>query len=97
MARGELSASVREVADRLGVSERTVWRWHAAHPLAATADDLINLADEIEERVCASCHTPLPPGVTIRRRFCDPTCRVDAHRAKLARRRFAAASRHQPG
>ena len=94
MARGEKSANVREAAKRLGVTERTIWRWAAAGHIAT--DDADQMVETVEDRTCESCHTPLPQEATLRRRFCDDTCRVYARRDKLARGQFAS-SRPQAG
>jgi hypothetical protein len=87
VGRGDKSAHVWEAAETLGVSERTIWRWLAAGQLDVDAFGLD--LDAVAERVCESCGEPLPQDATIRRLFCDQTCRVYAHRAKQARRQFA--------
>jgi hypothetical protein len=83
MERGETGAIVRTIAEKRGVSERTVWRWFKA---MRQADDT-NL-DLLGPRVCSFCGQSLPVGSTIRRRFCNSTCRVSHYRGYPARQRI---------
>ena len=75
--RGQLSRAVRELAGEYDVCERTVWRWFA-RAREEESYDLLTRA-----RTCEACGTPLPDDVTIRRRFCDVSCRVWAYRQEL--------------
>ncbi len=74
MARGDITSAVREIAAERGVHECTVWRWLAA--MRASGSTQL----PTQERRCDYCDDPLPPGVTISRRFCDDVCRVYYHR-----------------
>lgn len=79
MARGETVDLVRVLAAEHGVSERTIWRWFAA--MRARGDRELTLLRP--GRVCEWCGRPLP-NATIRRRFCNTTCRVYKHLGKPA-------------
>ena len=76
MVRGDTIEQARNLAAERGVSERTVWRWFAA----MRAADSLELLER--ERICECCERDLPAHSTIRRRYCDGTCRVNAHRAR---------------
>jgi hypothetical protein len=82
---------VREAADYLGVSERTIWRWLTNSPYADADVEL--LVEQIEDRVCLGCDEPLPEDATIRRVYCDATCRQRGFQWKRQRERFAS---HRP-
>jgi hypothetical protein len=93
VARGDTVEEVRQLALDEGVSERTVWRWFAAMRAAGTID----LLDRI--RLCWSCEScgePLPSGATIRRRFCDGTCRQASNRHAAPRHRRRAPTGSTP-
>jgi hypothetical protein len=76
VARGEKTQRVQELVEQLGISERTAWRWLARQP-GLEAEDLVS-------RPCRGCGAPLPEEATIRRNYCDSTCRVYAHRRRKA-------------
>jgi len=76
MVRDDTIEQARNLAAERGVSERTVWRWFAA----MRAADSLELLER--ERICECCERDLPAHSTIRRRYCDGTCRVNAHRAR---------------
>jgi predicted nucleic acid-binding Zn ribbon protein len=88
MGRGDTVSQVRFLAERYGVSERTVYRWFKEmreqhDPLLDQADQIAAFLEKIAstER-CISCGRPLPAESTIRRRFCDDRCRIANHRAR---------------
>jgi hypothetical protein len=81
VARGEKTQRARELVEQLGISERTAWRWLALRPGLEPEDLFL--------RPCAGCGEPLPEEATIRRIYCDSTCRVYAHRRRKAWARTA--------
>jgi len=74
MREAKVSGPIRELADKAGVSERTMWRRYATMRSTGTLPE--------PRRTCEWCGYPLPERVTLRRRFCDDYCRVTAHRAQ---------------
>jgi hypothetical protein len=73
---GATSEQVVELADQLGLSERTVWRWFARMRAEGTPALL--------DRRCGYCGGELPPGSSARREYCDDVCRQYARRERLA-------------
>ena len=91
MARGDTVNQVRLLAAQQQVSERTVYRWFAAMRQAGTTELLQRLRDGW---ACACCNEPLPTQATIRRRYCDNTCRQAADRHRRSQRTHRPAGRH---
>jgi hypothetical protein len=90
MARGDTSEAVRDLAEELGVSERTAWRRLAAMRAARSRAPLER------GQVCDWCRRRLPKGATIRRRFCDGCCRAAKHRHPDETRDSLARKRQSP-
>jgi Homeodomain-like domain len=67
---------VRDLAARHGVSERTVWRWRKDRANGSEVE--VDFPYPHEQ--CEACARWLPEHRTIRRRFCDVSCRVWSHR-----------------
>jgi hypothetical protein len=66
---------VRLLADELGLSERTIWRWFAHMRETGTT--------ELLARACGYCGRELPLGSGARREYCDDICRQYARRDRL--------------
>jgi len=92
MKPGEKTAQVREAAEYLGLSDRTIWRRLAAQTgyqdNEYVVDDLI---ESIEEQTCGFCGDPLPIDASARKEYCDDVCRQYARRRRLTHQAFASA------
>jgi hypothetical protein len=82
MRGGDVVDEVRAIAAEFGVSERTVYRWFQAMRIAGDMDILDR---QREAWRCDACHETLPGAATIRRRYCNGTCRQAANREQRRR------------
>jgi AcrR family transcriptional regulator len=89
VARGDTVEQVRELAQELGVSERTIYRRFKA--IRARGEASLELFErDLDKRSRWTCNfdgVELPADATIRREYCDDACRQAAFRARRRRER----------